>query len=167
MNDQSIRSIEAAEVSPGTTLSAALLALNNAHAQELSWLEPERLQHLVRESFYARRIGDLDAFLIAFDQDARYDSPNFLWFRDRYERFAYVDRVVVSASAHGQGLGRRLYEKLFADARAAGYPCIVAEVNTVPANPGSLSFHDKMGFETVGDLTFSPDKSVRYFARSL
>ncbi|MBW8903826.1 MAG: GNAT family N-acetyltransferase, partial [Bradyrhizobium sp.] len=64
-------------------LGKALLALNNAHAQELSWLEAERLEYLIGEAFLARRIGRLDAFLLAFDQDARYDSPNFIWFRAR------------------------------------------------------------------------------------
>ena len=71
------------EVSRRALLAKTLLALNNAHAQELSWLEPERLQHLVEQAFLTRRIGDLDAFLLAFDQDARYDSPNFLWFGSR------------------------------------------------------------------------------------
>jgi hypothetical protein len=34
-----------------------------------------------------RQIGNGDAFLIAFDQRAACDSPNFLWFRQRYRRF--------------------------------------------------------------------------------
>jgi hypothetical protein len=38
---------------------------------------------------------------LAFDQHARYDSPNFLWFGARYPRFVYVDRIVVAASARG------------------------------------------------------------------
>nr|BAN09879.1 probable GCN5-related N-acetyltransferase [Mesorhizobium loti NZP2037] len=66
---------------------AAILALNNEHPAELLWLEAERLSFLLGESFYARRIGDLEAFIMTFDQDAGYDSPNFLWFRERYERF--------------------------------------------------------------------------------
>ena len=65
---------------------AAILALNNEHAAELSWLEPERLSFLLSEAFYIRRIGALEAFIMTFDQDARYDSPNFLWFRERYPR---------------------------------------------------------------------------------
>ena len=59
-------------------IEPAVLALNNEHAEELSWLEPERLSELVGQAFYARRIGDLEAFLLAFDQEADYDSPNFL-----------------------------------------------------------------------------------------
>ena len=168
MNDQSIRSVEAAEVSPGTTLSAALLALNNAHAQELSWLEPERLQHLVRESFYARRIGDLDAFLIAFDQDARYDSPNFLWFRERYPRFVYVDRIVTAASARGRGYAQQLYFDLFEQAARAGHERVACEINLSPPNPGSDAFHAALGFAEVGSAAIHGGaKTVRYLARAL
>ena len=168
MNDQSIRSVEAAEVSPGTTLSAALLALNNAHAQELSWLEPERLQHLVCESFYARRIGDLDAFLIAFDQDARYDSPNFLWFRERYPRFVYVDRIVTAASARGRGYAQQLYFDLFERAAHASHERVACEINLSPPNPGSDAFHAALGFAEVGSAAIHGGaKTVRYLTRAL
>ena len=110
MIDSQVQDITATDAAPTTALGKTLLALNNAHAQELSWLEPERLQHLVGQAFMARRIGNLDAFLLAFDQDADYDSPNFLWFRARYPRFVYVDRVVVASSARGRGYARRLYD---------------------------------------------------------
>jgi predicted GNAT superfamily acetyltransferase len=113
IRDQAPQAIAAAEVSRGEPLAKTLLALNNAHAQELSWLEPERLEHMVGQAFLARRIGNLDAYLLAFDQDADYDSPNFLWFRTRYPRFVYVDRIVVVASARGRGCARRLYRDLF------------------------------------------------------
>ena len=63
------------------------------------------------EAFLARRIGDLDAFLLTFDQSARYDSPNYLWFRNRYERLVYVDRIVVASAARGRGCARRLDRK--------------------------------------------------------
>ncbi len=145
--------------------AAALRTLNNAFAKETSFLDEAdwaRLTEMARFAFTTP-----DAFIIAFDQGAAYDSPNFLWFRDRFERFVYIDRVVVAASAHGQGLGRKLYEKLFEDAKAAGYPCVLAEVNTNPPNPGSIGFHAKMGFDAVEDVTWSPEKSVRYFARTL
>src|SRR4051795_3592475 len=42
---------------------AAVLALNNAHAAELSWLDPERMASLLGQAFRARRIGHADAFL--------------------------------------------------------------------------------------------------------
>jgi hypothetical protein len=60
-----------------------VLALNNAHATELTWLDRDRLTLLLRQAFYARRIGEVDGFLLAFDESAAYDSPNYLWFRQR------------------------------------------------------------------------------------
>jgi uncharacterized protein len=160
-----LQSIAAAEVTPGTALSSALLALNNAHARELSWLEPDRLQHLIGETFYARRIGDLDAFVLAFDQDATYDSPNFLWFRARYTRFVYVDRIVVAASARGRGCARRLYRDLFEQAVCAGHDRVVCEVNSNPPNPESDAFHAALGFVEVGSASIHDGaKTVRYLA---
>lgn len=147
---------------------AAILALNNEHAAELSWLEAERLSFLLGEAFYTRRIGDLEAFIMTFDQDARYDSPNFLWFRERYERFVYVDRVVVAAHARGRGHARRLYQDLFGHVERAGYNLVTCEVNTDPPNPASDAFHAALGFTEAGDAVIrGGKKAVRYYVRSL
>jgi predicted GNAT superfamily acetyltransferase len=144
-------------------LGKALLALNNAHAQELSWLESERLEYLISEAFLARRIGHLDAFLLAFDQDARYDSPNFIWFRARYPRFVYVDRIVVAPSARGRGCARQLYSDLFEHAARAGHDRVVCEVNTIPPNAASDAFHAALGFVEVGTASlYDGSRTVRY-----
>ena len=146
----------------------ALLALNNAYARELSWLEPEALAKLVAEAFLARRVGVADALLLAFDQDADYDSVNYLWFRDRFDRFVYVDRVVVADAARGRGLARRLYDELFAAARAAGHARIVCEVNSDPPNPASDAFHAALGFVPIGTAQIHGGaKTVTYMERRL
>ena len=147
---------------------AAILALNNEHAAELSWLEPERLSFLLGEAFYARRIGDLEAFIMTFDQDARYDSPNFVWFRERYPRFVYVDRVVVAAQARGRGHARRLYQDLFSHVERAGHTLVTCEVNTDPPNPASDAFHAAFGFTEAGDAVIhGGKKAVRYYIRRI
>lgn len=146
----------------------AILALNNEHAAELSWLEAERLSFLIGQAFYARRIGALEAFIMTFDQDADYDSPNFLWFRQRYPRFVYVDRVVVAAGARGRGHARRLYEELFAEVAHAGQSIVTCEVNADPPNPASDAFHAALGFAEVGDAVIhGGKKAVRYYARQI
>jgi len=145
-----------------------ILALNNAHAVELSWLEPARLSALIERAFFVRGIGDAEAFLLAFDQDARYDSPNFLWFRDRYDRFVYVDRIVVASAARGRGYARRLYGELFAEARGKGHVRVVCEVNSNPPNPASDAFHATLGFGEVGTAVLAGGaKTVRYLERPL
>jgi predicted GNAT superfamily acetyltransferase len=160
---QSLTSADLADAA----LAKALLALNNAHAVELSWLESERFTHLVEQAFVARRVG-VDALLLTFDQAADYDSPNYLWFRERYSRFVYVDRVVVSGAARGRGLARKLYADLFDAARAAGHQRIVCEVNSDPPNPASDAFHAQLGFAPVGTAAIHGGaKTVTYLMREL
>lgn len=155
-------------VRPQAAHLASLLALNNRNAADLSWLEPAGLDTLLAEAFHARVAvddgADVAALLIAFDQDADYQSPNFLWFRDRYPRFVYVDRIAVSERARGLGLARRLYGGLFADAQAAGHRTITCEVNEEPPNPASHAFHAALGFVAVGTAALGAGKRARYYA---
>ncbi|HKV00383.1 MAG TPA: GNAT family N-acetyltransferase [Vineibacter sp.] len=144
----------------------AVLALNNAHAVELSWLEIDRLTRLVGWAFHARRIGRLEAFLIAFDETSGYDGGHFQWFRARYPRFVYVDRVVVDPAARGRGHARRLYLDLFDHARRGGHDIVTCEVNAEPPNPASDAFHAAMGFAPVGSASHD-GKTVRYFVHRL
>jgi uncharacterized protein len=159
-----MQEIETIDLHDQPTLSA-LLALNNLHASELSYLTAERFVHLLSQSFWSGRIAT-HAFIITFDQHASYDSPNYLWFRARYPRFIYIDRVVVSPAARGQGHARRLYDFLFTAAQAADHTQIVCEVNVDPPNPASDAFHATLGFTEVGTAYIHDGtKSVRYFVR--
>jgi predicted GNAT superfamily acetyltransferase len=146
-----------------------ILALNNAHATETSPLDLVALSALVNQGFYARGIdGGRAAFLIALDQsNNNYASPNFLWFKARYQRYVYIDRVITAPEFRGQGLARRLYEDLFNVARASGQSIVGCEVNIKPPNPASDLFHEALGFQTVGEATIATGKTVRYMSRSL
>jgi len=152
---------------PGDTRLADLLALNNAHAEALSWLDPARLDHLLSQAFFAAAPRSSEALLVAFDQDAAYDSPNFLWFRARFDRFVYVDRVVVAARTRGGGLARRLYAAVGRAAAEAGHDHLVCEVNLDPPNPASDAFHDALGFAEAGRGQAPGGKLVRYLHRGL
>ena len=145
----------------------ALRELNNLHQRETSYLSPEKWDFLVANAFSATCCGG-QALLIAFDETAPYDNPNFNWFSERFVRFAYVDRIVVADGLRGQGAARRLYDNLFDESRAAGHERIVCEINAVPPNPASDAFHQKMGFLEVGSAELSGrGKTVRYFAKDL
>ena len=131
-------------------------------------LEPARFARLVRGAFLARRIGDIDALLLAFDQDADYDSPNFLWFRARHPRFVYIDRIVVAPERRGRGLANRLYDDLFQDARRRGHDQVVCDVNTQPPNAASDAFEERLGCAEVGRAVLPGGvKAVRYLRRAL
>jgi predicted GNAT superfamily acetyltransferase len=142
----------------------ALLALNNAHAAALSWQTPAQFAQLIGMACFARTCGEADALLIALDQDAAYDNPNFAWLSARFERFVYIDRIVVAEHAQGRGLAGTLYDALKHQARLLGQTRLVCEINLDPPNPGSVAFHERMGFERVGQADLPSGKRVGYFA---
>jgi uncharacterized protein len=147
----------------------AMLALNQAHRVETSALSAVEMQALLAQAFHVGlRDGGRDAFLIALDQDSLSASPNFQWFKPRYRRFVYVDRIIVAAPQRGRGLARGLYEELFAIASQAGHAFIGCEVNIEPPNPGSDAFHEALGFSEVGrGALLESQKFVRYLLKSL
>jgi uncharacterized protein len=163
--------------SPRTPVAADLrgmLALNAASEAALSPLDHAGLQHLMASSLYCGVVGDADplGFVIVLDQDATYTSPNFLWFRKRLNRFAYIDRVVVDAKVRGIGHARRLYDAAFAAARARNHTVMCCEVNQTPPNPASDRFHERLGFSVVGTAVLPvvsghPAKCVRYLEATI
>ena len=131
----------------------AILALNHASVHFLSPLDAQRLARL-HAMASCHRVADDDgrvcAFLLVLAQGQPYDSPNYRWFAGRYERFLYVDRVVVDPACQGQGIGPRLYQELFAFAQRTGAPRITLEIDSDPPNPVSTRFHAHYGFAEVG-----------------
>ena len=145
-------------------LRAQALALNADVAHWTSALDAARLDRLLGWAAAAPALvqGDrLGAFLLGFGPGSPYDSPNYRWFGDRLDRFAYIDRVIVAPWAQGRGCARALYAAL-----AAALPGpLVCEVNSEPANPGSDAFHATLGFSEMGRAQLGPGKAVRYLIR--
>ncbi len=143
------------------------LALNNRFAAETSFLEPEDWAGLLSRSWLALAVADNAGFLLAFDRKPTAVSPNFDWFAERGDGFVYIDRVVIDPAFQGRGTGRALYLRLFEAARDAGFGRVVCEVNLDPPNLVSLAFHQRMGFEAVGETRLENGKEVRYFVLKL
>jgi predicted GNAT superfamily acetyltransferase len=134
----------------------SILELNTESQAFLSPLTLERLDALHRSAAYHKVIeigGAIAAFLLAFREGAPYDSPNYLWFVERYPRFVYIDRIVVAPSHRGSGLGAKLYDDIVAFAARARVPWLTCEFDIEPPNPGSKLFHNRMGFREVGTHT--------------
>ena len=108
-------------------------------------------------------------FMVVLDESVEgYGSNNYAWFKERYPSFAYVDRIAVTASAKGRGLGPAMYRAVEAWAVGHGKPHLVAEVNTIPDNPHSHHFHLKSGFTEVGrGHPYGGDEEVAYYERLL
>jgi len=131
----------------------AICALNLEEIQHTSRMDEARLATLGNLSCYFR-VGCTDdtvsAFMIALCSGAPYDNENYSWFAQKYARFVYVDRIVVSPALRGLGLGTLLYEDLFRYARENSIPLVTCEYNIVPTNEPSRLFHKKFGFRERG-----------------
>ncbi len=140
-----------------------ILRLNEESVQFLSPLKFDRLALLHVQSAYHRVIeneGQVVAFLLAFREGSAYDSENYRWFATRYSRFLYIDRIVVSSSAQGRGLGRLFYEDLFAFARSSNVGIVACEFDLDPPNLISERFHLRFGFAQVGIHTYGAAKKL-------
>ena len=145
-----------------------LLALNLASVRELSELDDQRLHwilSLAHRSLVVESEGEMVAFALAIAPGTVYDSENYRWFGDRFERFLYLDRVVVAESLRRRGIGGRLYDAM--EAAAAGFERMVCEVNVLPPNPASLAFHRSRGYVEVGRLTHGQGKVVALLSKEL
>jgi predicted GNAT superfamily acetyltransferase len=131
----------------------AVLALNVESERFLSPLSMRGVERLHAQAELHQVVEDegaVVAFVLALREGTTYDSLNYRWFIERYERFLYVDRVVVSCARQGEGLGLALYDLVFAHAKETGVPVVTCEYDVEPPNPGSERFHRKFGFVEVG-----------------
>jgi predicted GNAT superfamily acetyltransferase len=132
---------------------AQILALNAESVHFLSPLTSERLAELHRESAYHRVVAtdkSVSGFLLALREGCTYDSPNYQWFAARYEKFLYIDRIVICGVHQGQGIGQHLYSDLFAFARRTDAGMVTCEFDVDPPNEPSRRFHARFGFQEVG-----------------
>ncbi len=138
-----------------------LLALNEELVRFLSPLTEARLARLHQQASYHRVVeqqGTIGGFLLVLREGSDYDSVNYRWFAQHYERFLYIDRIVVSTAFQGQGLGQILYDDLFAFAKESGAARATCEFDIDPPNEVSRRFHARYGFVEVGTQAVASGK---------
>jgi hypothetical protein len=145
----------------------AALALNESVIPHVNSIDLDKMAWFAEFADYFR-IAELDGImtglLVGFRPGSTYESRFYQWFCDNYADFAYIDRVAVAPHARRSGVARQLYmdfEKHFAQA----VPALACEVNVLPRNTASMSFHRRLGFEQVEHAIIEP--GVREVARLL
>jgi uncharacterized protein len=148
----------------------SVLALNNAAGPNILPLDAAGLRFFAEHAVYFRVAevdGHIAGFLIALTQDAPYTSSNFLWFRDRFPEFLYIDRIVVASTRRGAGVGRVFYADVtsFAEVRV---PQLTCEVFLEPRNDVAVLFHGTYGFHEVGQQVMGGvDRRVSLLAKGM
>lgn len=131
-----------------------ILRLNEENVEVLSPMDDDRIRDFSKWSelfLVAEADGNPAAFLLALREGiSDYESENYLWFCKNYQKFLYIDRIVIDAPYRRWGIGKALYQKVFCYAREREVPFVTAEVDTEPYNEVSLGFHQAMGFKEVG-----------------
>ena len=115
----------------------------------------------------AEERGQVVAYVVIFDSRAAYDGEEYLWFRNRYDAFLYIDQVAVAREARGRGVAAALYDDVEKAARASATPTLVCEVNLEPDNPPSHRFHRRRGFLEVGRLRSGDGRLVSLLEKRL
>lgn len=132
-----------------------ILRVNEENVEVLSPMDEAKLRRFMGYADMLQVVeadGELAAFMIVLREGIdEYDSENYRWFCKHYEKFLYIDRIVIDEPFRSIGIGRRMYEAVFAQARANGVGSVTAEIDTIPYNEASLKFHDVMGFREVGE----------------
>ncbi|MGV8970123.1 MAG: GNAT family N-acetyltransferase [Microbacteriaceae bacterium] len=142
-----------------TRLLPQALALNNANVPAVSVSDDAGIAALLELSEVALAVVDeaepetLLGFALLMAPGSAYSSENYRWFDSHRTEFLYLDRIVVADSAQNQGVGRAIYDAVFEAARERNLIEVTCEVNVDPPNPGSLRFHDRLGFTEVGQLS--------------
>lgn len=150
----------------------ALLEINNVNAPAVNALSKAELAKLLELSRWTGVVEDAEGpagFLLGLHGPGLpYPSDNYRWFSEEFDEFLYVDRVAVAERAQGRGLGTRLYHAFIDHAREIGIDTVCAEVNLRPPNPGSIRFHERFGFTSLGEQeTKANTVRVRLYAYDL
>lgn len=133
----------------------AVRRLNVASEPGVGPLDDARIELFTStaEAFWvAVERGEVVGLFVGLLAGHDYASPNYQWFADRWERFAYVDRIALAPRARGTGLADTIYDRWEDVARGQDVRVLCAEVNTRPPNPRSMAFHERRGFLPVAEL---------------
>lgn len=133
----------------------AIRRVNVANEPEVGPLDVRRIELFTEAAARFQVVVADDAVVglfVGMTEGVDYASPNYLWFTERHPRFAYVDRVALQPAARGSGCADALYEDFEVWARETERPLLCAEVNTIPANPRSMRFHERRGFVMVDEI---------------
>ena len=146
--------------------------INNANTPGVSELTFTELETDLENSLHALAIdnewGEVCAFCITFDPGAPDAGDNHRWFAERYKSFVYLDRIAIDSNHQNRGLGALLYQSVEQHMQnSAEHSLLCCEVNLEPPNPGSLRFHQRIGFAEVGQRGDGKAYQVVLLAKTL
>jgi predicted GNAT superfamily acetyltransferase len=160
MNDFAIRTMVTDDVN-------TVWAINQENVPAVGEETVEVLSELLAMSMISL-VAEVDNVVVGFcmvlSPQTSYQSPNYLYFCERFDDFVYLDRVAVTSGFQGWGIGAALYRQV---EELTDSSMFVLEVNTKPRNEGSLRFHTREGFTLLEEVETRPGKVVGFMMKKL
>jgi phosphinothricin acetyltransferase len=116
----------------------------------------EQQQNILEEKIHKNFpviIAELDGQVVGFGMYSEFR------FREAY-KFTVEHSVYVNAAFHGKGIGKLLLQELILLAKKQKLHTMIAVIDA--ENQGSVEFHEKFGFKTVGIIKESGYKFDRW-----
>ena len=160
MTDIIIRSMTASDIE-------AVWAINQENIPAVGEETVEVLADLLSMSLFSLVVEAekvVVGFCMILGPQTQYQSPNYLYFCERYADFIYLDRVAVTSAFQGLGLGAAMYREV---ERLSQSTLFALEVNTKPRNEGSLRFHTREGVVMLEEVETRPGKMVGFMIKEL
>ena len=136
-----------------------ILKINAESSPHVAGLEAEDLRQLTTLASIALVATDsasVVGYVLAFLSSDVYEGEEFQSFLARSdEPFLYIDQVATCAMARGANIASQMYAWLQQRSHELGIFTLCCGVNLRPANPVSMRFHRKLGFESIGGLETS------------
>ena len=123
------------------------------HVAQLDGCELDRLVALARVAWVADGPTGVCGYLLAMSNTDDYDGEEFCRFRQRLtEPFMYVDQIAIDCEARRTSVASQMYERLMRWSHEHSRFVLCCEVNVQPPNSASMKFHERLGFESLGEM---------------
>ena len=116
----------------------------------------QHVQDIYNHSLFAVKVivqDEFAGFAFVMGHISKYKSLNYMYFKNNFKNFLYIDRVAFGDKFQRKGYGTKVYNKIYEITKNLSLP-LCCEVNTVPLNKQSLDFHEKFGFEILEKVPF-------------
>lgn len=136
-----------------------ILRINSASLPGVGELDRDTLRRLVSlasVSWVATDSTRVVGYLLANLNSDCYDGEEFQEFLARLDApFLHIDQVAVCTDARSASIASQMYACLMRRIQVLDISTLCCGVNLRPANPVSLRFHHKHGFEKIGEFETS------------
>ena len=148
-------------------LLKSFIKLNNSYSPFLAPLDSiDQTEKLLNMSLYTLVLMDQDTikgFCVVFKENSDYGSENYKYFNKKHKEFLYIDRIGISGDLKQKGIGTSMYNYIFNNNE--NHVPVCAEVNSIPLNEASISFHLGLGFKDIHKKRLNDEYELTYFEK--